>query len=203
MPGTRKTPNRYDLLVFLAVAAILAAVILPTIHGAQIRAKTGRVLFNFGQLSGALERYRMEHGAIPFGRTDLVRYDLRPLTTPIAYIKSVKGKDVFRPRKIRRDGSLGGNDIESYLYFHLNGSWADRNRLEARHRTNTYLLESHGPDRIQDFVPQFAAGIRDMGPEQVYDPTNGLLSSGDIAVWGWESPYNPIAASILRPAGER
>lgn len=198
--NTRKKPNWVDATVTLVVLCLLAILIVPGIGDAQARAKTAKAQSDMGIIARALEAYRADHGDVPPGKTDLVRYDLKVLTTPVPYRKSLNLKDVFRPRGVRRDGKKVGNIHSEYLYFHLNGAWADRKQIGSDKRSNTYILESHGPDRIQDFVPQFAVGREGFGPEQVYDPTNGVLSPGDIARRGWDPPANPAAARVLPEA---
>ncbi len=185
-----------DWLILAVALGVLAAAVLPTISGAQARAKTAKVLTDFQRLAEALETYRADQGSYPPGQTDLVQYDLRPLTTPTAYIHKVIYNDVFNPRKSRRDGSEAGNKSASYFYFHLNGAWAERSGLAADKRTNTYIMESSGPDRYQDYVPQFAVGESGFGPEQLYDPTNGAMSAGDIAQWGGDPPFNPLTRQM-------
>lgn len=196
-----KVPNWKDALVAVLVLGLSAAVVLPTIQGAQIRAQTAKVHNDLHAFARALELYRADWRDVPPGWNDVTPLALAPLVRPHDYRQvspfPLKEVDPFMPMNQRRDGQAAGNEEGHYLYFHLNGSWADRQRLPQDKRTNTYILESQGPDRIQDFVPQFAAGTKQYGPEQIYDPSNGLVSNGDIAFWGWEPPANPLARQVI------
>lgn len=200
-PSPTNVPNWKDALVAGLILVLLAAAVLPTIQGAQTRAQTTKARNDLQSFARALELYRADWNDVPPGLNDVTPLALAPLVRPYDYRKEssfpLNGIDPFLPRNQRRDGKEAGNEKGHYLYFHLNGSWADRQRLPQDKRTNTYILESQGPDRMQDFVPQFAAGTKQYGPEQIYDPSNGLASRGDIAFWGWEPPANPLARSVI------
>ncbi len=187
-----------ELLIVVAIIGILAAIAVPNFLNAQTKAKVARVKGEFKTFATGLALYRSDYGRFPFGRTDLARLDLQPLTTPIAYLTTVKFEDVFEPRQILRSGQESGNSLRSYLYFNLRGSWGIRRGLAPEQRTETYIIESQGPDRIQDYVPQFVSGIDGFGPEQMYDPTNGIISPGDLARLGGNRPYNDDASDLVR-----
>ena len=187
-----------ELLIVVAIIGILAAIAVPNFLNAQTKAKVARVKGEFKTFATGLAMYRSDHGRYPFGRTDLARLDLKPLTSPIAYLTTVKFEDVFKPKQVRRGGHESGNSLRSYLYFNLNGSWGIRRGLAPEQKTETYIIESQGPDRIQDYVPQFASGIDGFGPEQMYDPTNGLISPGDLARLGGNPPFNRDAAHLIQ-----
>ena len=61
----------------------------------------------------------------------------------------MKIEDVFKPKQLLRSGKANGNGQESYLYFNLYGSWANGRGVPPLMRTQTYVLESQGPDRVQ------------------------------------------------------
>ena len=85
-----------ELLIVVAIIAILAAIAVPNFLEAQTRAKVGRVYADFRSLATALEAYRTDN-------TDYLRdavnggwiggaevsARLRPLTTPVAYLTKI------------------------------------------------------------------------------------------------------------------
>jgi prepilin-type N-terminal cleavage/methylation domain-containing protein len=100
-----------ELLIVVAIIAILAAIAVPNFLEAQTRAKVGRVLSDFRTLSTALESYRADNPdyppshntpyALPYASgTDFreppnVRF--RPLTTPVAYLTKAPALTPFAP----------------------------------------------------------------------------------------------------------
>ncbi|HQP97533.1 MAG TPA: prepilin-type N-terminal cleavage/methylation domain-containing protein [bacterium] len=186
-----------ELLIVVAIIAILAAIAVPNFQRAQVKAKVARVEGEFKTLATGLALYQVDWRKFPFGFTDLVPLDLVALTTPVAYLTTVDLKDIFMPKRLMRSGVENGNSPHGYLYFNLKGDWAIGRGVPIPLRTETYILESQGPDRAQDYVPQFATGLEDFGLEQVYDPSNGIISLGDIARLGGQLPNNPLAHPLV------
>ncbi|MFH1738379.1 MAG: prepilin-type N-terminal cleavage/methylation domain-containing protein [bacterium] len=187
-----------ELLIVVAIIGILAAIAVPNFQRAQVKAKVARVQGEFKTLATGLILYQADYGRFPFGFTDLAPADLIALTTPIAYLQSVKHEDVFKPERLLRSGRENGNAPRGYLYFNLHGDWSIGRGVPLEQRTETFILESQGPDRAQDYVPQFATGLEGFGLEQVYDPSNGIITLGDIARLGGELPFNPLAQPLVQ-----
>ena len=88
-----------ELLIVVAIIAILAAIAVPNFPEAQTRSKVSRVESDMHTITLALESYRFDASAylpaapnmafLPFAKR------LLPLTTPVSYITSVP-KDLFR-----------------------------------------------------------------------------------------------------------
>ena len=99
-----------ELLIVVAIIAILAAIAVPNFLEAQTRAKISRVQADFRSMATALESYRVDTNKYPphyaMGCDNLFACPaltadvcLPRLTTPVAYITSVEAcRDVFNDR---------------------------------------------------------------------------------------------------------
>jgi type II secretion system protein G len=98
-----------ELLIVVAIIAILAAIALPNFLEAQTRAKVARVHADLRTLIGAIEAYRVDHNRYPphsgtglcvdHPFTHPVSQRLIPLTTPVAHITSIP-QDPYSPVRI-------------------------------------------------------------------------------------------------------
>ncbi len=183
-----------ELLIVVAIIAILAAIAVPNFLEAQTRAKVTRTEADMRSVAVALEAYAVDHnvyvldklerqaaGATAFevGTLEI----LQPLTTPIAYLSSLTATaDIFRrqePFNSLLPGSLG--------YFIYRNRWlpgdgavsSDGNYISVEGTLMNWILISFGPDKESsainmglpmDFFPISAR----------YDPTNGTISTGDV-----------------------
>ena len=201
----KKAFTLIELLIVVAIIAILAAIAVPNFLEAQVRSKISRVRSELRTLSIALETYMVDYNAIPLGRTDLSVSE-GGLTSPIAYLSSVDFTDPFQPIAKMQSGSSNGNTKKSYLYFNFGSgpdanhkTWADRAGLTAQDKLkNCFLIYSNGPDRMQgamewNMVPRSRSDKAAM--DDIYDPTNGTASLGDIGRVGGASG-GPRAAMI-------
>lgn len=187
-----------ELLIVVAIIAILAAIAVPNFLEAQTRAKVSRVKADFRTVATALESYRVDYNRYPELRTFGYMFSNleRPgtcITSPVAYITAVPKKDVFRTENRPQFNPEG-----LYQYFHYLSSsfpptsWIDIVGYRPR---DAYSLVSWGPDRAQsegehlEFKPPYRTGSG--RPPVLYDPTNGTVSFGDIVRFGGasESPY--------------
>ena len=190
-----------ELLIVVAIIGILAAIAVPNFLNAQIRAKVARTKADLKALGTAQEQYFIDHNNYA------PAFKLQALTSPVSYIASVP-PDVFAPPY---EGDSGQGEayanITWYRYVYgttkseLGGSQALRNahcadywayyppflmRGEASSRAvsegcpTRYLVKSFGPNAGQ----QGLAGPNGDDFTLRYDPTNGLVSIGDIAVFG-------------------
>lgn len=148
-----------ELLIVVAIIAILAAIAVPNFLEAQIRAKVARVQTELRLLANGLEAYAVDNDVYPPGIiTDpAFAVDTWRVTTPIAYIAAVP-RDIFArpPGDSDEGGPFGLNGI--YLHYLNDPAVLDE----------YWLLFSYGPDgdMEQDAI--------------IYDPSNGTLSNGDI-----------------------
>ena len=175
-----------ELLIVVAIIAILAAIAVPNFLEAQTRAKVSRTATDIRSVSVALEAYRVDWNDYPFptfanstdGQTDSTFEISNPpqgvtsmrenlgLTTPVAYITSLP-RDVFSPEKMHWFGYC---TIQESLW----------------------IMTSLGPNQTQ---PQSAwlgwqggdiqevSALNDVNyrlTDRTYDPTNGTVSAGDL-----------------------
>lgn len=186
-----------ELLIVVAVIALLAAIALPNFLEAQTRAKVARVKADIRVLVTATEAYHVDHQNYPpparqNGSQGIIPYDepyfetkaSSALTTPIAYMTSLC-YDVF--------GDDEGDDVPYPFRFHYaTRHYADlwdqefgplplsQNFEFYAYRTTganacdiAYLYLSQGPDNHHNAPDE-------PDPPCPYDPTNGSTSRGDL-----------------------
>ncbi len=180
-----------ELLIVVAIIGILAAIAVPNFLNAQVRAKIAGAEADMRNIGTALEMYRLDYGKAPRTYTEgcyegpcqgsqMSRFArLSKLTTPISFMSSVP-EDKFNTQELQ---GLSSEPLNTYPYWEP--GFADNYRNEnalGRHFKNQarpngqWALMSYGPDG--DFE---AAGGGDLAP---YDPSNGLVSNGDIMRFG-------------------
>lgn len=193
-----------ELLIVVAIIAILAAIAVPNFLEAQTRAKVSRSLADMRTIRVGLESYRVDTNKYP--ETDMgVAAAIAPtyfrLTTPIAYLTSIP----ISPFKEQYGGTKHASEINGYLYVgeldrfeaqganndyardrvayveqQFGGGAVSPSRLAEARRKGFWLLKSVGPDNLDDrSAPPvgFELGAR------LYDPTNGTVSRGDIVIF--------------------
>ncbi len=198
----KKSPAAFtliELLIVVAIIAILAAIAVPNFLEAQTRAKVSRVLNDMRTLRTGLEAYRVDYTTYPEtdpNVSELVNGPRGPfrLTTPVAYLTSLPsspfnevfgGSNPSDPRAAEEiDGYLYtrkylnnpnyptvNNDYRTdrRVYIHLNAVLLPPSALEV----GEYGLKSVGPNSEDD---RHTIGNN----ARPYDPTNGTVSAGDI-----------------------
>jgi type II secretion system protein G len=171
-----------ELLIVVAIIAILAAIAIPNFLEAQVRAKVSRVRAEMRMLATALEAYRIDENAyppylVPPGtRLQPTSRRLRPLTTPIAYVTSIP-PDIFAIRT--RDPNYDAFDyVDEESPKELFSPPWDYQWTYGY----AWIMNSMGPDLINQY--------RSLGyPDMFYDPTNGTVSDGDIIRAGPRGQY--------------
>jgi prepilin-type N-terminal cleavage/methylation domain-containing protein len=172
-----------ELLIVVAIIAILAAIAIPNFLAAQTRSKVSRVTSEMRTFATGMESYFVDNNTyIPtrnvLGVSRLQRFIL--LTTPVAYLSTIP-KDIF---------SNDTGDQQYYPYWgpdmfsdfrtaNTVGRLATVPALYTRVMADTtlWMVFSAGPDRdYEPAVPPYGFDI--------YDPTNGTVSNGDIFRWG-------------------
>ncbi len=176
-----------ELLIVVAIIGILAAIAVPNFLNAQIRAKIARVKGDLKAVSTSLEMYHLDNNNYPLGPgADLLSLSTA-LTTPVSYISNVNMLDPFGGADKFSFGSSFDLQL-GYKYFcfkyypdNPSGTWMGRAGLGA-YSTDGYLLYSFGPDKAQTALEWYAAGQGN--PGMLYQPSNGLISAGDIGITG-------------------
>lgn len=177
-----------ELLIVVAIIAILAAIAVPNFLEAQVRAKVARCLADTRAIAVALETYRTENSRYPSREDgDWGMRRLALLSTPVPYITRVP-RDPFAayPDEDEFDWHwLWHRD--AYIFETWEnpnvatpfGIQANRTYAEAYRRGSLWFLVGRGPDRLYGVY-------MDSGPlkETAYDPSNGTISFGDIERFG-------------------
>jgi len=172
-----------ELLIVVAIIAILAAIAVPNLLEAQTRSKVSRSASDLRSIGVALEAYCVDSSNYPpenypspfvetaspwdSGLPNHIR--LKPLTTPVAYVASLP-RDPFAsledplnhvsPPTYHYAAALDLLHPEEVVFF-------EGENLEGRYCQ--WILQGNGPDR--DPVPwQYPR----------YDPTNGASSVGNV-----------------------
>lgn len=163
-----------ELLIVVAIIGILAAIAIPNFLQAQTRAKVSRALAELDTCAKAIEVYHVDNNYYPAD----VPGGFLPfwLTTPVAYLANHQMEDPFQP-KLRYDPY----DVKYYSYHNI----AHRVKYQA---WQPFWLEyyggwracSYGPDRSY-YHPSDSSFLPPYGQHtQIYDPTNGTVSLGNI-----------------------
>ncbi|MDK2971973.1 MAG: ral secretion pathway protein [Candidatus Sumerlaeota bacterium] len=142
-PCARRAFTLIELLIVVAIIAILAAIAVPNFLEAQTRSKISRVQADMRAVATALEAYAVDYNAYPpnvyddlhrtnvmtmsMGKMPFVPYTL---STPIAYITSVP-LDTFKPL-IMHDHQ------HSFVYYNSTNTPDGANR-----RTYRAIMEGH------------------------------------------------------------
>jgi prepilin-type N-terminal cleavage/methylation domain-containing protein len=176
-----------ELLIVVAIIAILAAIAVPNFLEAQTRAKTARAVSDMRTYATAMESYRVDNSQYPvLPAGDQLTHQSK-LTTPIAYITSILF-DPFRDR--RQDPGFGSSTFYIYHNFYpppartlvVGGGTLDHvyiRRIAARGAV--WHIYSVGPDGDHRNGFPNNSSVREY---LAYDPSNGSVSPGNINRWG-------------------
>jgi prepilin-type N-terminal cleavage/methylation domain-containing protein len=209
---TRRAFTLIELLIVVAIIAILASIAMVNYSQATVRAKSSALKNDLRITATALEAYVTDNGHYPpsagvgeyyneFGYfTEPVSARMIPLTTPIAYVSSVP-VDPFRPK----DG-WGSPDLDTYDTF----DYVDADAVPSKGSSLTsgadWRISSAGPDLYQAYGGRTAGDVDANQKGVDYDPTNGTTSAGDIVRVGppcsrygnMTDKNNPNRPGILR-----
>jgi type II secretion system protein G len=193
-----------ELLIVVAIIAILAAIAVPNFLEAQTRAKVSRVYADFRTIGTALEAYAVDNRDYPNSHNpgtgaaawlEPPNRRLRKLTTPLAYMTKVPGPSPFvssqDPADFRFEFQYS-NQEDLLRVFPQDGSYPNcwyrvAAGLEPQ-ADNTNPPFSEGPkwmilDRGPDaryFFDWAGTGQTWMETTVWYDPSNGTVSEGEI-----------------------
>jgi len=176
-----------ELLIVVAIIAILAAIAVPNFLEAQTRAKVSRTKADMRSISTGLEAYAIDHNnyPIPFDWQNLTPYNVpNELSTPVAYVTSVTSFiDIFAEtnERIGKQYHRFGY-INTFLFNTTHtpplsppASESDKNMLIEV--AGKWRMDSYGPDRM---IPPGYIWYYIWYTEPSYDPTNGTVSIGAI-----------------------
>lgn len=186
-----------ELLIVVAIIAILAAIAVPNFLEAQTRAKVSRVKSDMRSITTAIESYHIDNNQYPppwdindngatytWGTFSEPPFHSRAgsvLTTPIAYMTAIPS-DVFLDKTtFLSPGSWGGQGPADHLsqripywnypYFVAAGLSSD-GFMRGNRAAGAWLLYSAGPDQdVSNGSGSFYTP---------YDATNGTVSLGNV-----------------------
>lgn len=198
-----------ELLIVVAIIAILAAIAVPNFLEAQVRAKVAHMKNSLRTVQVALESYVVDTNHVPLctyaaynppsGSWPLIeQWKVYPgypglgragsITTPIAYLTSnAPLMDIFR--KAHNFQSPLANEI-MYLPSEFYSPYTRYQGLNSMayysaqtNRYAAYVIRCAGPDTYYQNMPGVQGDYGFGGTSwnrSSYDPTNGTVSTGDI-----------------------
>lgn len=186
-----------ELLIVVAIIAILAAIAVPNFLEAQVRAKVSRAKSDMRSLATAIEAYSVDYNMPPLGprqyfnaRGSFVNsLDVYvPLSTPVAYMTDPQIPDPFALKAgTQFPGQVQGDRWAVYRYSSVRplDLQDDFSHFRAHERGYDWWLYSYGPSRdaVSDngnFRFQAEGMFAGWLPLHLYDPTNGTMSKGMI-----------------------
>lgn len=183
-----------ELLIVVAIIAILAAIAVPNFLEAQVRAKVSRALADMRTIATAVEAYTVDCNAPPpnDGKLNVIPAEL---TTPVAYITN---KNLVDPFATGIQDVLTPEEARSRFYtymqivtFEQSQFWQSVGRpcpheaidslsenRGALEKYGKWRMVSIGPDRTYLDLGNFPPPLR--GSDVPYDATNGTKSFGNI-----------------------
>jgi len=183
-----------ELLIVVTIIGIIVGIALPNYLNAQVRARVSQAQAEMRTLATALEVYYVDRNSYPHWMIDGLQINptsarLVPLTTPVAYLSSIPGRDPFPDQDMP-------DTYDTYDYVDAE-SFAARGDAEPSYRVRgaEWRLSSAGPDRVNTYGgPVELTSWENPGFD--YDPSNGTVSKGDIVLVGPKSRY---AGNYLYP----
>jgi prepilin-type N-terminal cleavage/methylation domain-containing protein len=193
-----------ELLIVVAIIAILAAIAVPNFLEAQTRSKVSRAKADMRSLATALEAYTVDNNQPPRSNPSNIVPDTATddghmldlpffdrfviLTTPVAYMTSVID-DVF-PHSPGAIPSLLEPGFRPFCYSRGDFSIYNDDNNQRDANKCKWMMTSSGPDiylygaaymPIEKVISDPAVLNTDFCS---YDPTNGTTSHGEIYRWG-------------------
>ena len=194
----KKAFTLIELLIVVAIIAILAAIAVPNFLEAQMRSKVSRTKADQRSIATGIEAYAVDNNHFPIDRADDTAYPYylhKGLTTPITYItNAARMYDVFSMQRQTQENwqvrwrfryraftEKWLTSAYPELGFNLPGPTSP-GCIMAATKHGAWFLVSKGPDGAQGPLPSgFADGTNaNDWLWQLYDPTNGTVSKGDV-----------------------
>jgi prepilin-type N-terminal cleavage/methylation domain-containing protein len=184
-PAPRRAFTLIELLIVVAIIAILAAIAVPNFLEAQMRSKVSRVHSDQRAIAIAAESYLTDYGKPAPGQLDVpggsgwrekLMMAITRLTTPIAYIANYPidpfaGPTPFNPAD-------PNDNRRHYLYFAFSNTDAGAEKT-CFGLGYIYAIQSKGPARTNSKFGGLHSHLANK-TGFVYDPTNGSRSDGTI-----------------------
>jgi type II secretion system protein G len=168
-----------ELLIVVAIIAIVAAIAVPNFLEAQTRSKIARAKADMATIATALEAYRVDNNDYPpdwdsglYGVTGLLGEwkTYASLSTPVAFI-SAGPHDPFNT-KFMDQGDYFYEYYAEDAVIKFQDAWYSTWRSRGIH----WFVYSFGPNIMNEALAQ----DQELAVRRSYDPTNGTTSSGDL-----------------------
>ena len=195
--SNKKAFTLIELLIVVAIIAILAAIAVPNFLEAQTRSKVARTQADMRSLATAVEAYRIDyHRYPPYGRiqqsgdlqvpatdnanalNDQMAFITSAITTPTAYITTFFDDPFAGNRMVQGAATTETNRLIRKIEY-LNMDQHMENFGAALPPFAPGLIPKWGHWRMVGGGPDGDRGL-DIKMDIVYDPTNGTVSNGDI-----------------------
>lgn len=209
-PRMSKAFTLIELLIVVAIIAILAAIAVPNFLEAQTRSKVSRARADIRSVATALEAYAVDYNRYPptpfFGASGVLRVIPNQLSTPIAYISTAQYSDPFI------DSSLG--DFEYPTAPPANkGTWSpctgpNCSPYEPTNPTAGWRyyyqanIDGRRSQGVQNAMQQFAVPAQgawvmaSLGPNEVRDVVFGDSSNAIVPGLDVYIPYDPTNGTV-------
>lgn len=171
-----------ELLIVVAIIAILAAIAVPNFLESQTRAKVARVKNDIRTVVTGLEAYRVDHNRYPPCGNEANFFDgavgLKFITTPVAFVNDAAITDLYVGKK-------SADQLDRELPFFSYGSrthdddWASFPDIPGQ--PMWFIVASKGPNLLtQNYWDAIETDDTEAFLNTNYDPTNGIISDGNI-----------------------
>ena len=190
-----------ELLIVVAIIGILAAIAIPNFLQAQVRAKVARVKNDQRMLALGLETYFIDSNSFPpdhyFAATQ-TGLSIPPASWPVTYVAQLSTPvefvsglgqlaDPFNPNSDVPPYTQTGVRPGYIYYAGMENHWGGAVSANAPNRlpSMAVILKSFGPDQLDQAGEWVLSGMDGLvggisNYDRIYDPTNGVVSSGDI-----------------------
>jgi prepilin-type N-terminal cleavage/methylation domain-containing protein len=201
----KKAFTLIELLIVVAIIAILAAIAVPNFLEAQVRAKVSRAKADMRSAATALEAYYTDHNHYPFDGYNfpgvgIEEYNFwflpKTLSTPISYLTSVGFIDPFRQEK----SSPTHWQFGCLRYTEVDSTWGMTFApIQSPARTTPSIYYAAMKLEWGGWKLQSA------GPDRSYSPANSVSAAAAIASGGgWPGlstapPNNYPADQLSQP----
>ena len=208
-----------ELLIVIAIISIIAAIAVPNLMSANIRAKVSGVKADMGSIAIALEDYKVDYGKYPkdprFSRPS-TSYASDVIAEPDEAFDGKDGTDSdgndaiglgylvypeagVEPRYLKRiagdpfnnngeEDWNGSSGAHNHHYSYYTGRWDSVSgtsvECAAGDPPQYWALVSWGPDKDENVTSYEDAKDAVNNGTDLYDPDNGITSSGDIVIIG-------------------
>ena len=187
----RRAFTLIELLIVVAIIAILAAIAVPNFLEAQTRSKVSRVKADMRTIATAMEAYLVDNNKYVCDSDNTLGKNgeegLARLTTPIAYLTSLPF-DPFQQHIQNDPNGIFAKNFELGSGSDHHKGWSPQQNAHTEADVNSWLLISVGTDATP------VSGADDTANNDewpwgkngspctllTYDPTNGTVSDGDI-----------------------